>query len=194
MIFHQTAIPGAWLIEPDRLEDERGFFARSWCADTFARRGLNPRLVQCNISYNRTRGTWRGLHFQTPPHEEDKLIRCTQGAIYDVLVDLRPESPAYLRPAGFELTSGDRRQLYIPSGVAHGFLTLADDTELLYQMSEYHEPTSARGLRYDDPAIALELPEPVRVISLRDRTYPDFRPPLASAAESNVSGGQPATY
>jgi dTDP-4-dehydrorhamnose 3,5-epimerase len=176
MIFHETQIPGAWLIEPERLEDERGFFARSWCAADLDRRGLNSRLVQCNISFNTQRGTWRGLHFQAAPYEEEKLVRCTQGSIHDVLVDLRPESAMYLRSAAFELSAANRRQLYIPAGVAHGFLSLSDDSEVFYQMSQYHEPTAARGLRHDDPAIDLKLPEPVRVISLRDRTYPDFDP------------------
>jgi dTDP-4-dehydrorhamnose 3,5-epimerase len=185
MIFQETTIPGTWLIEPERLEDERGFFARSWCADEFQRRGLNARLVQCNISYNRLRGTWRGLHFQIAPHQEEKLVRCTQGAIYDVLVDLRPASPMYLRSASFELTAANRRELYVPAGVAHGFLTLADDTELLYQMSQYHEPTAARGIRWDDAAIGLKLPGPVKVISLRDRNYPDFEPNVASDTAHN---------
>jgi dTDP-4-dehydrorhamnose 3,5-epimerase len=181
MLFQETPIPGAWLIEPQRIEDERGFFARSWCADEFQRHGLSSRLVQCNISYNRLRGTWRGLHFQIAPHQEEKLVRCTQGAIYDVLVDLRPASTTYLRSTSFELTAANRRQLYIPAGIAHGFLTLSDDTELLYQMSQFHEPTSARGLRWDDPAISIELPEPVKVISLRDRNYPDFDSSRTSA-------------
>jgi dTDP-4-dehydrorhamnose 3,5-epimerase len=174
MIFTELPIPGAWLIDPERLEDERGFFARSWCADEFQRRGLNPRLAQCNISFNRARGTWRGLHYQIVPHQEVKLVRCTQGAILDVLVDLRPTSATYLRSASFELSAVNRRQLYVPAGVAHGFLTLSDDAELLYQMSQFHEPTAARGLRWDDPAIRLELPEPVKVISLGDRNYPDY--------------------
>jgi dTDP-4-dehydrorhamnose 3,5-epimerase len=193
MIFHETTIPGAWIIEPQRLEDERGFFARSWCADEFQRRGLNARLVQCNISYNRQRGTWRGLHFQIAPHQEEKLVRCTQGAIFDVLVDLRPSSSTYLRWSGFELTTANRKQLYVPSGVAHGFLTLADDSELLYQMSQYHEPTAARGLRWDDPAIAMELPEPVKVISLRDRNYPDFQAALIGAEAPYARASKPSS-
>ena len=147
MIFTETRLAGAYLIEPERIEDERGFFARTWCRDEFERHGLNPRLVQCNVSYNARRGTLRGMHYQAKPHEEAKLVRCTRGAIYDVIVDLRPDSPTYRQWVAAELTAENRRMLYIPEGFAHGFQTLADETEVFYQMSELFHPESARGVR-----------------------------------------------
>lgn len=174
MIFTATALPGAFIIDPERIEDDRGFFARSYCEREFAAHGLEPRWVQCNISYNRYKGTLRGMHYQAAPHEEDKLIRCTRGAIYDVLIDLRAGSPAFKRHVAVELTAENRRMLYAPKGVAHGFLTLMDDTEVFYQMSAFYEPGTGRGCRYDDPAFGIVWPAPVAVLSDRDRTYPDF--------------------
>ena len=171
-----TWIPGACVIEPEEQADERGFFARVFCGDEFARHGLNPNLAQCSISFNNLRGTLRGLHCQVKPHEEAKLVRCTQGAIFDVALDLRRDSPAYLKWHGVELSAQNRRMLYIPEGCAHGLLTLSDDTEVHYHISEFHHPECAQGVRWDDPAFAIAWPEPARAISERDRGYPDFRP------------------
>jgi len=162
------------VIEVERLTDERGFFARAWCQREFAEHGLNPRLVQCNISYNPRRGTLRGMHYQAVPHSEAKLVRCTRGAIYDVIVDLRSDSPSYLRHFGVDLTAEGREMLYVPEGVAHGFLTLEDETEVFYQMSEFYAPEAARGVRWNDPAFGIRWPIEVAVISPRDAAYPDF--------------------
>ena len=174
VVFRETALPGAFLIELERLEDERGFFARSYCEREFAAQGLWTQWPQCNISYNRERGTLRGMHYQAAPHEEVKLVRCTAGAIHDVIIDLRPESAAYKQHVGVELTAENRTMLYIPAGFAHGFLTLADDTEVFYQMGGFYAPGAARGVRWDDPAFGIDWPEAPRVISDRDRAYPDF--------------------
>lgn len=174
MKFIEAALPGAFIIEPEPLEDERGFFARTFCAHEFERQGLNLRLVQCSISYNRLKGTLRGMHYQSSPHTEAKLVRCTRGAIYDVIVDLRLESPGYRRWSAVELTAENRRALYIPDGFAHGFQTLDNDTEVLYQMSEFFHPESARGVRWDDPAFHIEWPEAMRIISPKDLAYPNF--------------------
>lgn len=173
MKFVELALGGAFLIEPERHEDERGFFARTFCADEFAARQLNPVVAQCSVSYNRRRGTLRGLHYQAAPHGEDKLVRCTAGAVFDVIVDLRPGSPTFKRWLGVELGAADRQMLYIPAGFAHGFQTLADDTELLYQMSTPYVPAAARGIRWDDPDLGIAWP-PVakRVISPRDLALP----------------------
>jgi dTDP-4-dehydrorhamnose 3,5-epimerase len=172
MIFQETSLPGAFVIEPERFEDERGFFARTWCRREFAQRGLSVELAQCNTSFNTKKGTLRGMHFQVAPHAEIKLVRCTRGAIYDAIIDLRPDSPAYRRWFAVELTAENLRQLYIPAGFAHGFQTLADGSEVFYQMSEFYHPDSARGVRWDDPALGIIWPLPVSVISPRDRTYP----------------------
>jgi dTDP-4-dehydrorhamnose 3,5-epimerase len=174
MTFVETPIAGAVVVEIERYHDERGFFARSWCAREFEARGLNTCLVQCNVSRNHRRGTLRGMHYQLAPHAEVKVVRCTKGAVYDVIVDLRTESPTFLRHFGIEMTAENHRALYIPEGVAHGFITLADDAELFYQMSAYYAPEAARGVRWNDPAFAIDWPEPVTVISARDRDYPDF--------------------
>jgi dTDP-4-dehydrorhamnose 3,5-epimerase len=176
MIFRATEIEGVWIVEPERHEDERGFFARTWDTNEFAARGLNGRLVQCSVSYNRRRGTLRGLHYQAAPHEEAKLVRCTAGVIFDVAVDLRSGSATFCRWVGVELSAGNRLALYVPEGCAHGFLTLTDDTEVTYQMSEFHASEASRGVRYDDPAFAIEWPGEVVVVNERDRTYPDFTP------------------
>jgi dTDP-4-dehydrorhamnose 3,5-epimerase len=176
MIFLETGIAGAWVIEPDRLEDDRGFFARTWDADDFAERGLNTRLVQCSISYNRVRGTLRGLHYQAAPYEEAKLVRCTSGALFDVALDLRADSPTYGDWFGVELSADNRTALYVPEGCAHGFLTLDDGSEIHYQISERYMPAAARGVRWNDPAFAIEWPGEVVVINERDRSYPDADP------------------
>ena len=172
MIFRELELPGAYLIELEPIHDERGFFARSYCEREFGEHCLNTRWVQCNISFNRRKGTLRGLHYQAPPHEEIKLIRVTRGALYDVLVDIRPESPAYRKWVGVELTADNARMLYVPEGLAHGFQTLADDTEVFYQMSEFYNPQAARGLRWDDPELDIEWPGQVSVISEGDRGLP----------------------
>lgn len=175
MIFHETPIPGAWRVEPERIEDERGFFARVFDEDEFARRGMRTAFPQCSVSFNARAGTLRGLHYQAAPHAEAKLVRCTAGAVWDVLVDLRPESPAFRRWYAAELSAGNRRLLYVPEGVAHGFQTLVDESEVFYQISERYHPELARGQRWDDPAFGVEWPEAaVRTLSERDRGYADF--------------------
>lgn len=174
MIFYETEIEGVWVIEPERHEDERGFFARMWDVREFAEKGLHAGIVQCSISFNRRRGTLRGLHYQAPPHAEAKLVRCTAGEVFDVAVDLRPASPTFRHWVGRELSRDNRHALYVPEGCAHGFLTLADDTQVEYQISELHSPEAARGVRWDDPAFAIEWPGEVLVINERDRSYPDF--------------------
>lgn len=176
MQFIETELPGAVIIEPVRLEDERGFFARTWSASEFEARGLNPRLMQCSLSFNKTKGTIRGMHYQTAPFEEAKLVRCTKGAIFDVVVDLRRSSPSLTRWTGVELTEDNRRMLYVPEGFAHGFQTLADATEVFYQISQVYSPEHARGVRWDDPAFGISWPYPLASIMERDRTYPDFQP------------------
>jgi dTDP-4-dehydrorhamnose 3,5-epimerase len=169
-----TVIGSAWVIEPERREDERGFFARTWDPEEFAQRGLNTELAQCSISYNRVRGTLRGLHYQAAPHAEAKLVRCTAGAIFDVVVDLRPDSPTFRGWFGVELSAENRLALYVPEDCAHGFLTLDDDSEVHYQISQSYMPEAARGVRWDDPAFAINWPGEVVVINERDRSYPDF--------------------
>lgn len=175
MTFEETEVAGVWVVSLELHPDERGFFARTWCAKEFGDRGLNADLVQCSISFNEKKGTLRGVHFQAQPHAEAKLVRCTRGSLYDVALDLRPDSPTYRRSAGIELTADNHRALYIPEGCAHGFLTLEDHTEALYQMSEVFHPESARGVRWNDPAFAIAWPDNVQVIAERDRTYPDFQ-------------------
>jgi dTDP-4-dehydrorhamnose 3,5-epimerase len=182
MRFAPLAVNGAWLIEPERVEDERGFFARTWCTREFAAHGLTPRVVQTNVSFNTRRGTLRGLHYQTAPAEEAKVVRCTRGRLWDVVLDLRPHSRTYVAHAAVELSADNRLAVYVPEGCAHGFLTLEDATEVLYEMSEYHAPASARGVRWDDPAFAIPWPAPVHVISDRDRSYPDFVAPATIEA------------
>jgi dTDP-4-dehydrorhamnose 3,5-epimerase len=176
MRFEETALPGAYVIELDLLTDHRGFFARSWCQQEFAERGLNPNLVQCNISFNHKRGTLRGMHYQREPHGEAKLVRCTQGAIYDVLVDLRPQSPTFTQWIAVELSAENRRMLYIPEGLAHGFQTLEDNTEVFYQMSEFYHPECAAGVRWNDPAFGIEWAIAHPILSDKDQSYPDFVP------------------
>ncbi len=194
MNFQETKLKGAFIIEPDRLVDDRGFFARTWCKREFEVHGLNQELVQCNISFNKKRGTLRGMHYQEAPREEARLVRCTMGAIYDVIIDLRPDSPTYcqwisvvLSAPGSQPTSQSSQQtanssqptahykmLYVPEGFAHGFLTLRDNTEVFYQMSEFYAPECARGVRWNDPAFNIQWPEDVVEISDRDKQYPDY--------------------
>ncbi len=172
--FRETALKGAFTIDLDPVADERGFFARSWCVKEFEANGLETRLVQCNVSFNTLRGTLRGMHYQVAPAAEVKVVRCTQGAIHDVIADLRPESPTYKRTFSVILSAENRRMLYIPPYFAHGFLTLTDDAEVFYQMSEYYVPACARGFRWDDATFAISWPNQVRIISAKDRDYPDF--------------------
>src|SRR5262245_54178861 len=174
MIFTETELKGAFIIDLERMEDDRGFFARSWCRREFLAHGLNGELAQCNVSRNRVAGTLRGLHYQAAPNAEAKLVRCTKGAIYDVMVDLRPGSKTFLRHVGCTLSEDNHRALYIPEGFGHGFLTLTDGSEIFYQMSQFYEPAAARGLRWNDPALAISWPGQVAVISERDSSYPDF--------------------
>ena len=174
VIFEETPLAGAFIIRPEPIEDERGSFARLWCRRDFAERGLPPEFVQANVSRTAACGTLRGLHFQTAPHEEDKLVRCTRGAIYDVIVDLRPTSPTFTRHLAKVLTPVNGSMMFVPKGFAHGFLSLDDDTEVSYLMSAFHAPEHARGVRWDDPAFGIRWPMPVRVISERDAAYPDF--------------------
>ncbi len=175
MIFTETKLKGAYTIEIEKLTDERGFFARSWCQREFEKNGLNPRLVQCDISYNRKSGTLRGMHYQVAPFAEAKLVRCTRGAIYDVIIDLRPESETFANWFAVELTDENRRMLYVPEGFAHGFQTLADDTEVFYQMCEFYAPAHARGVRWNDARFGIDWLEQPRVISEKDRALPDFQ-------------------
>ncbi len=176
MIFSETKLKGAFLIDVERREDERGFFARSWCQREFQEYGLNPSVVQCNVSFNKKKGTLRGMHYQLPPFSETKLVRCMRGAIFDVALDIRHESPTYGQWTAAELTAENRRMLYIPEGFAHGYQTLMDNTEVFYQVSEFYHPESERGVRWDDPSFGILWPdEPNRVISAKDRSIPDFR-------------------
>ena len=172
MKFIETQIPGVWIVELERLGDDRGFFARSFCTDEFAAHGIDTAVVQCNISFNARAGTIRGLHYQAAPSAEGKLVRCTSGAIYDVAVDVRPESPTYLQHVAAELTADNRTALFVPELFAHGFQTLADDTEVFYQMTAAYAPGTGRGLRYDDPALGITWPLAVSTVSERDATLP----------------------
>ena len=174
MIFRETKLPGAFAIDLEPKTDERGFFVRTWCQHEFAAHGLNTKLAQCSVSFNTRKGTLRGMHYQLAPHAESKLVRCTRGAIYDVIVDLRPQSPKFKDSFGIVLTAEKRNMLYVPEGCAHGFLTLEEGTEVFYQISEFQSPESARGVRFDDPAFGIAWPEKVEVISERDRNYPNF--------------------
>jgi dTDP-4-dehydrorhamnose 3,5-epimerase len=180
MIFKATNLKDAYLIELEPIEDHRGFFARSFCQKEFRRHGINMNIVQCNISYNNKRGTLRGMHYQAPPQEEAKLVSCMKGAIYDVIVDIRPDSPTYCKWTGVELTAhcsqltASYRMLYVPEGFAHGFLTLEDNTEVFYQMSGFYAPGYGRGIKWNDPSFGINWPEEVAVISDQDKSFPDF--------------------
>jgi dTDP-4-dehydrorhamnose 3,5-epimerase len=176
VIFTEIPLADAFVIEMERRQDERGFFARSWCRQEFTEHGLNPHLLQCNVSFNERRGTLRGMHYQAAPFEEAKLVRCTRGALYDVIIDLRADSHTFLRWEAVELNEDNRRMLYVPEGFAHGFQTLEDRTEVFYQMSEAYRPEYARGVRWNDPAFRIRWPLEDSIISARDRAYPDFVP------------------
>jgi dTDP-4-dehydrorhamnose 3,5-epimerase len=175
MIFTQTELPGAYLVDLEKREDERGFFARGWCQSEFRQHGLPDRVAQVNISYNRHKHTLRGFHYQVAPSQEDKLLRCTRGAVHDVMIDLRPDSPTYMRHINVELSATNYRMLLVPKGCANAFLTLQDGTEVTYLVSEFYAPSTERGVRWDDPAFGIRWPvaEPA-VISDKDRSWPDF--------------------
>lgn len=176
MIFTETKLAGASLIDLEKREDSRGFFARAWDQKEFEEHGLNPEVVQCNLSFNKYSGTTRGMHYQAAPHEEAKLIRCTRGSIFDAIIDLRPKSPTFREWVGVELSSENRRMLYVPEGFAHGYQTLEDDTETFYQVSEWYAPESERGIRWDDPAFGIVWPETgSREISEKDLNWPEFK-------------------
>lgn len=176
MIFVETKLKDAHIIEIEKLEDTRGFFARSWCRNEFDEHGLVSTVVQANISWNKKRGTLRGMHYQVPPYEEVKLVRCSRGSIYDVIIDLRKGSPTYKQWLGVELTADDYKLLYVPGGFAHGFQTLEDDTETVYQVSQFYTPGAEAGLRWDDPTFNINWPLEVQVISEKDRNWPDYQP------------------
>jgi dTDP-4-dehydrorhamnose 3,5-epimerase len=174
VIFTETRLKGAFVLELEKREDDRGFFARSWCRKEFETHNLNSAIVQCNVSFNRSRGTLRGMHYQAAPFAEAKLVRCTAGALYDVIIDLRPDSATYKQHVGEVLSAANYRMLYVPEGFAHGFQTLEDNTEIFYQMSQFYSPEHARGVRYNDPAFGIEWMIGEPVIADRDRNYPDF--------------------
>lgn len=174
MIFRETKVSGAFEIDLEAKLDERGFFARTWCQKEFAAQGLSTNLVQCSLSFSTRKGTLRGMHYQLAPHAETKLVRCTKGVIYDVILDLRPESPTFKDYVGMILTAEKRNMIYVPEGCAHGFLTLEGATEVFYQMSQFQNAESARGVRFNDPAFRIAWPEKIQVISERDRNYPNF--------------------
>jgi dTDP-4-dehydrorhamnose 3,5-epimerase len=189
MIFIETPLQGAFVIEPEPREDSRGLFARTWCRREFDAHGLDTRVAQCSTSLNKKKGTLRGMHYQAPPFAETKLVRCTRGSIYDVIVDLRAESATFSRYFGLVLTADNRKALYVPAGFAHGFQTLEDDTEVFYQISEFYSAEHARGVRWNDPAFGIAWPDDDRIILDRDRSYPEFRPVLAAAGQRD--GGTP---
>ncbi len=174
MNFHPLSIAGSYMVEPEALADERGFFARTYCSETFADNGLNPDLRQCSISFNVARHTLRGMHYQLPPHQEAKLVRCTQGAAYHVVLDLRDQSENYMQWAAADLSAENHNMIYVPEGVAHGFITLQDATEIFYQMSETYSSESAAGVRWNDPAFEIAWPVEPAVIAERDNGYPNY--------------------
>lgn len=175
MLFTETKLKGAFVLVPERREDNRGFFARTFCQREFEAHGLNPVVVQCNIAYNNKKGTLRGMHFQNPPFQEAKLVRCTKGAILDVILDLRPNSPTYKRWASAELSEDNHKMLYIPEGFAHGYQTLTETTEIIYQVSQFYAPESASGVRHNDPAFGIDWPLEVSAISELDKSWPDYK-------------------
>ena len=175
MIFKKTDLKGVYLIEIEAIKDERGFFARSFCREEFEKYGLNSNIVQCNISYNKKKGTLRGMHYQVKPHEEAKIVSCVKGSIYDVIVDLRQDSPTYYQWFTVELSTENYKMLYIPEGFAHGFQTLEDNTVVFYQMSEFYHPECSMGVRWDDPAFNIIWPDDERTIAAKDLQYPDVK-------------------
>ena len=175
MIFTKTKIQGVFILDPERIEDARGFFACAWHQTEFEKHGIDPRLVQCNVSFNKRKGTLRGLHYQKPPHEETKIVRCTMGAIYDVALDLRSASPTFKQWVGATLSAENRQMLVIPSGCAHGFLTLEDNTEIFYQLSAGYAPTHVAGIRWNDPAFQIRWLGEITMMNDRDRNYPDCK-------------------
>ena len=175
MKFKETKLKGAYIISLEPLTDERGFFARSFCQEEFEKHGLNLRIVQCDISYNKKRGTLRGMHYQAAPYVEAKLVSCVRGLMYDVITDLRPASPTYRKWFAVELSAENYEMLYIPEGFAHGFQTLEDDTVVYYQMSEFYHPECARGVRWDDPAFGIKWPIEPKIISDKDKNLPDSK-------------------
>jgi dTDP-4-dehydrorhamnose 3,5-epimerase len=175
MLFTETPLAGAFIIDIVALEDERGFFARTWSADELTKRGLDTALVQCNIAWNPLKGTLRGMHFQRAPYEEVKIVRCTRGALFDVIIDLRPSSPTFRQSTSVELTADSRRMLYVPKGFAHGYITLTDDVEAHYHVSAPYVPACADGVAWDDPAFGIAWPMAPVVISARDRGWPRFK-------------------
>lgn len=174
MRFQETGLAGAWLLDVEPHQDDRGSFSRIWCRREFGERGLATDLVQASLSWNARRGTLRGMHYQAPPKAEVKLVRCVRGAVHDVILDLRPDSPSYGRHFAGELSAENRRAMYVPEGFAHGFQALRDGSEVLYHMSEFYSPEHGRGVRWDDPAFGIEWPVPDPIMNERDRTYPDF--------------------
>jgi dTDP-4-dehydrorhamnose 3,5-epimerase len=175
MIFTPAALQDAFIIDIEKREDARGFFARAWCADEFAQHGLDTQLAQASISFNHQRGTLRGMHWQAEPHGEVKVVRCTAGAIYDVIVDVRPESPTFKKWIGVELSAANRRMLYIPKGFAHGFQTLVDNSEVFYFISAFYAPEAACGARYNEPAFGITWPLPISIIAAKDEAWPDYQ-------------------
>lgn len=175
MIFKETKLKGVYIIEVEQIEDERGFFARSWCKKEFEKHGLNSNLVQCNISFNKKRGTLRGMHYQIWPYEEAKLVRCLSGSIYDVIIDLRKDSRTYMQWVSVELTAGNRTMIYVPEGFAHGFQTLEDNTEVFYQMSEFYDQEYSKGVKWNDEVFKIKWPINNVIISLKDKAYEDYK-------------------
>ena len=174
MVFKETKLKGAYVVELDPIQDVRGYFARSFCVEEFKMYGLNEHIVQCNISCNKAKGTLRGMHFQMAPHEEAKLVSCTRGAMYDVIIDLRKESPTYMEWFSLELSEANKNMIYIPEGFAHGFQTLEDNTSVFYQMTEFYHPECARGIRCNDPAFNIDWPVSDLMVSEKDQSYPGF--------------------
>jgi dTDP-4-dehydrorhamnose 3,5-epimerase len=174
MVFNEAKLPGAFIVELEKFEDPRGFFARAWCKNEFESHGLASTVMQANLSYNRSKATLRGMHYQIEPFAETKLLRCISGAIYDVIIDLRPASKTYKQWLGVELSAKNRKMIYVPQGFAHGFISLESNTEVLYHVSQFYSQCHERGVRYDDPAFGIEWPLGVEVISEKDRSWPDF--------------------
>jgi len=174
VIFRETELKGAFVIEPERLEDERGFFACTWSEKEFVERGLSAKVAECNLSYNKKKGTLRGMHYQAAPYAQAKLVCCLRGSIYDVIIDLRRDSETFKKWVALELSASNRLMLYVPEGLGHGFQTLEDNAEVFYQMSEVYAPNHARGVRWNDPAFSITWPTDERTIIDRDQSYPDF--------------------